>query len=254
MLYSLIKRLLFVREITVLDIHACVSYIITRMGSPSICHENVQLQVDVILMKKLRLFVLSSIEEHCVHLKSLFSKHTKYLLKIFQQIIQLQRFKKASITLKRVLKNVTKRFNSAQHFLLTKYKLINQGVKTINDPYYNTHQKLIILNPLQKVISTTVTGTHHVWTGKLRGHLRPFWKFLSSTSIILKQVWRRQISISLPITMRLMIWTTIKWIVIPTTQQMLCTVTLITRMYNKCRLPIIIFTALPIPNYNWIML
>ena len=128
-------------------------------------------------MKKLRLLVLSSKEEYCVHSESLFSKntkyllkicqqiiqsgrfkkasvtlkkvlknmtkwfdsvflkHTKYLLKICQQIIQSQRFKKASITLKRVLKNVTEWFDSDQHFILTKYKLINQGMKTINDRY-----------------------------------------------------------------------------------------------------------------------
>ena len=109
------------------------------------------------------MFVLSSTEDQCAHLESLFSKHTRYLLKICQQIIQSQRFKKASITLKRVLKNVTKWFNSEPHIILTKYstdhqehtnidtdkdeyKLINQGVKTINDRYYNTHQKSILSN------------------------------------------------------------------------------------------------------------
>ena len=82
LLYSFIKRLLFIREITVPDVHASVSYIVTRMESPSICHKNSHLQVDVLSVKKLRLFVLSSTEEHCIHLESLFSKHTKYLLKI----------------------------------------------------------------------------------------------------------------------------------------------------------------------------
>ena len=67
LLYSLIKRLLFINEITVPDVHACVSYIITRMVSPSICHKNDQLQVDVISVKKLWLIVLSSKEEQCVH-------------------------------------------------------------------------------------------------------------------------------------------------------------------------------------------
>ena len=108
LLYSLIERLLFISETTVPDIHTCVSYIITRMESPSICHINDQLQTDVMSVKKLQLFVLSSSEEHCVHLESLFSKHTKYLLKLCQQVIQSGRFKKAPNTLKRVLKNVTK--------------------------------------------------------------------------------------------------------------------------------------------------
>ena len=146
LLYGLIERLLFISEITVPDVHACVSYIITRMELPSICLKNGQLQVDVLSVKKLWLFVLSSTEEHCVYLESLFSKHTKYLLKICQQIIQSGRFKKVSITLKRVLKNVTGWFDSDPYFILTKYKLINQGVKAFNDRYYNTQQKSILSN------------------------------------------------------------------------------------------------------------
>ena len=115
------------------------------------------------ISEEITTFVLSSTEEHCVNLESLFSKHTKYLLKTCQQIIQPRRFKKASITLKRVLKNVTKCFDSDPHFSLTKYtnnyqehsnigtdkdgcKLINQRVKTTNNRYYNTHQKSILLN------------------------------------------------------------------------------------------------------------
>ena len=41
---------------------------------------------------------------------------------------------------------MTKWFDNDPHFILTKYKLINQGVKTKNDRYYNTHQKSILLN------------------------------------------------------------------------------------------------------------
>ena len=88
LLYSLIKRLLFIRAITTPDIHKYVSYIIIKMESPTICHENGHLQVDVLLVKKIRLFVLPSTEDQCAHLESLISKHTKYLLKITQQIIQ----------------------------------------------------------------------------------------------------------------------------------------------------------------------
>ena len=121
------------------------------MKSPFICHKNDLLQVDVISVKKLRLFVLLYKEKHCVHLESLFLKHTKSLLKMYQQIIQSRRSKKASITIKRVLKNVTKWFGSASHFILTKYKMINQGVKTFNDQYYNTHHN--------SILSNTVTGS-----------------------------------------------------------------------------------------------
>ena len=116
------------------------------MELPSICHENDLLQSDVLSTKKLRLFVLSSKEEQRVHLESLLSKHTKYLLKIYKQIIQSGRFKKTSITLKKVLKNVTEWPNNDPNFILTICKLINQGVKTFNDLYYNTHHKSILSN------------------------------------------------------------------------------------------------------------
>ena len=120
------------------------------MESPSIYYKNGHLQVDVLSVKKLQLFVLSSTEEHCVHSESLFSKYTKYLLKICQQIIQSRRFKKAFITLKIVLKKATEWFDSDPHFIFTNYttdhqehtnidtdkdgyKWINQGVKTTNE-------------------------------------------------------------------------------------------------------------------------
>ena len=72
LLYSLIKRLLFIREIAAPDVHTCVSYIITRMESPTLCHKNGHLQVDVLLVKKIQLFVLTSTEDQCAHLESLF--------------------------------------------------------------------------------------------------------------------------------------------------------------------------------------
>ena len=40
LLYSLIERLLCISEITRPDVHACVSYIITRMELPTIYHKN----------------------------------------------------------------------------------------------------------------------------------------------------------------------------------------------------------------------
>ena len=111
----------------------------------------------------MQLFILSSTKDQCAHLEPLFSKHTNHVLKIYQQIIQSQRFTKVSITLKRVLKKVTEWFNSDPPIILTKcttdhqdytnnntdkdrYKLMNQGVKTTNDRYYNTHQKSILSN------------------------------------------------------------------------------------------------------------
>ena len=106
-------------------------------------------------------------------------KHTKYLLKITQQIIQSRKYKKVSITLKIFLKNVTKWFDSDSHIILTKYitdhqentnigtdkgkyKLINQEVKTTNDQYYNTHQQLILSNTVTEIDIYDNTVTHHV--------------------------------------------------------------------------------------------
>ena len=143
MKYDLIKRLLSINKITIPNIHACISYFITRMESTSIRHEYDLLQLDIISIKKLRLLVLSSKEEHCIHLKTFRSKNTKYIMKMYQLIIQYGIFKKTSIILKRVMKNTIKWFNSDPDLILTTYKLINQRVETFNDQYYNTHQKSI---------------------------------------------------------------------------------------------------------------
>ena len=95
------------------------------MNSTSACHKNNSLQLDELPMRNLQLFVLSSKEEHRVYLESLLSKHAKYLLKTYEQIIQSGRFKKNFIALKRVLKNVTKWSNNDPNFILTICKLIN---------------------------------------------------------------------------------------------------------------------------------
>ena len=137
------------------------------MELPTIYHKAGHLNVDVLFIKKIRLFVLSSTEDQCTHFNSLLSNYTKYLLNIIQQIIQSQRFKKVPTTLKIVLKNMTKWFNSNPHINLTKYvtdnqkhinndtdkewyKLVNQGVKTTNNQYYITHQKSILSNTVTK--------------------------------------------------------------------------------------------------------
>ena len=41
---------------------------------------------------------------------------------------------------------MTEWFNCDPDFILTIYKLINQGVKTFNDQYHKTHQKLVLSN------------------------------------------------------------------------------------------------------------
>ena len=87
-LYRLIERLLFSSKITRPDVLACVSYIITRIELPTNYHKDGHLNVDVLFVKKIRLFILSSVENRYMEYELLFSKHTMYHLNIIQQIIQ----------------------------------------------------------------------------------------------------------------------------------------------------------------------
>ena len=59
------------------------------MELPTNYHRDEHLNVDVLFTKKIKLFVLSSMEDQCMHLELLFPKQTKYLLNILQHIIQL---------------------------------------------------------------------------------------------------------------------------------------------------------------------
>ena len=63
MLYSLIERLLFILKITRPDVHACISYTITRMKLPNNYYKDGHLNVDVIFVKKIWFSVLSSTED-----------------------------------------------------------------------------------------------------------------------------------------------------------------------------------------------
>ena len=51
LLHRLIERLLFSNKVTRPDVLACVSYIITRMESPTNYHEDGHLNVDVPFVK-----------------------------------------------------------------------------------------------------------------------------------------------------------------------------------------------------------
>ena len=108
LLYHLIERLLLVSKITRPDVHTCASYIITRMELPTNYHKGAHLNLDALFVKKTRMFALSSTDDQNNHVETLFCKHKNYILIILQQIIQLQRLKKISTVLKRVLKNMIK--------------------------------------------------------------------------------------------------------------------------------------------------
>ena len=58
-------------------------------------------------MKKIRLYMLSSVENRCLHYELLFSKHIKYLLNIIQRVIQSRRLK-AILTILGIIYDNTK--------------------------------------------------------------------------------------------------------------------------------------------------
>mmetsp|Transcript_63390 Transcript_63390/g.71742 ORF Transcript_63390/g.71742 Transcript_63390/m.71742 type:complete len:141 (+) Transcript_63390:115-537(+) len=105
LLNRLIERLLFSSKIARPDVLAYVSYTITKMELPKNHHQDGHLNVDVLFVKKIRLCILSSVENRHMEFESLFSKHTMYLLNIIQQIIQSRRFKAMLTILKVVSKN-----------------------------------------------------------------------------------------------------------------------------------------------------
>ena len=106
LLHRLIERLLFSRKITRPDVLACVSYIITMIELPTNYHKDGHLSVDVLFVKKIQLFIVSSVENRHMEFELLFSKHTMYLLNITKQIVQSRRFKAMLTILRVVYKNM----------------------------------------------------------------------------------------------------------------------------------------------------
>ena len=53
LLYRLIRRLLFTSKITISDVQACVTYILTRMELPTNYHKSRHLNVDILFVKKI---------------------------------------------------------------------------------------------------------------------------------------------------------------------------------------------------------
>ena len=72
-----------------------------------IYHEDGHLNVDVLFVKKIRLCIVSSVENRHMEFESLFYKHTMYILNITKQIIQSRRFE-AMLTILRVVYEKTK--------------------------------------------------------------------------------------------------------------------------------------------------
>ena len=78
------------------------------MELPMNYHKKRNLNTNLLFMKKIWMFMLSSEEDWYTHFKTLFYEHKNYVLIILQQIIQSRRLKKVSTVLKGVLKYMIK--------------------------------------------------------------------------------------------------------------------------------------------------
>ena len=63
LLYRLIGILLFTDKVTVSDVQACVTYILTRMELSISYHNGRHLKIDISFLKKMLMFLLSSVED-----------------------------------------------------------------------------------------------------------------------------------------------------------------------------------------------
>ena len=76
LLYHLIGNILFTNKVTISDVYACVIYILTIIKLSTNYHNGRHLNIDILFVKKIQMFVLSSAEDQCTHFETLFSKHT----------------------------------------------------------------------------------------------------------------------------------------------------------------------------------
>ena len=63
LLFHLIRRLIFTNKVTVSDVQTCIIYILTRMELSTSYHNGRHLNIDIVFVKKILMFVLSSVED-----------------------------------------------------------------------------------------------------------------------------------------------------------------------------------------------
>ena len=63
LLYCPIGKLLFTNKVTVSDVKACITYILTRMELSTSYHNGRHLNIDIVFVKRIQMFVLSSVED-----------------------------------------------------------------------------------------------------------------------------------------------------------------------------------------------
>ena len=62
---------------TVSDVQAYVTYIHTKMELPTNYYKDRHLKINILFVKKIQMFVLSSIEDKCMNFETLYSKYNK---------------------------------------------------------------------------------------------------------------------------------------------------------------------------------
>ena len=139
LLYCLIGRLLLTIKVTISDVQACVTYILTRTELSTNYHNDRHLNIDILFVKKIQIFVFPSAEDQCTHFETLISKHKNYILIILQQIIQSQRLKNVFTVLEGAFKNMSKWRQSSLHTDKIKY-ITDPQVHTTNNARRATHE------------------------------------------------------------------------------------------------------------------
>ena len=91
------------------------------MKLPTNNHKDRHLNIDILFVKKIKMFVLSSIEDKCMHFETLFSKHNKYIIHKLQQFIQSQRLKNIFTVLEGAFKNMIDRISKNIYTDLIEY-------------------------------------------------------------------------------------------------------------------------------------
>ena len=130
--YCLIKRLLFTSNMTRPSVLDCVTSLLTTMELPMNYYKNRNLNTDMLSMKKIHMFVLSSPEDRYTHLKILYYGYKNNNFIILQQIIQSRRFMKVSAILKGVSKNMIQWLDISLPTDLTNYNNDHQEHTTNN--------------------------------------------------------------------------------------------------------------------------
>ena len=99
--YCFIERLLITSKNTRPSVQDCVTSLLTTMELPINHYKNRNSKIDILSMKKIQMFIMSSPEGSYTHFETLYYEHKNDILIILQQTIQSRRFMKVSAIFER---------------------------------------------------------------------------------------------------------------------------------------------------------